>query len=178
MGKAVLAARRPTLRAGTPVLGRTGCRLAAMHVDCRPPLPSTEHRAPSTRAKRPGFTLIEVLVAAAVLAIGISAGVRTLGALTRSTAAAEDRITAVRLATERLALLEADEQVAAGETSGAFASEPRFQWRQEVAAASEPGLLEATVTILWQDGQVPRHYSVTTYLLDPAQAPVAEGSDG
>lgn len=120
---------------------------------------------------RPGFTLIEVLVAAVVLAIGISAGVRTLGALTRSSVAAEERTTAVRLAGERLSLLESDARVATAETSGSFESEPRFRWEQEVVAASEAGLLEATVTILWQDGLAERRYSVSTYVPDPTQQP-------
>ena len=45
-----------------------------------------------------GFTLVEVLVAAVILVIGISAGVRTLGAMAQASAAAADRETAIRLA--------------------------------------------------------------------------------
>jgi general secretion pathway protein I len=141
------------------------------------------HAARGTRhaareRQRPGFTLVEVLVAAAVLAIGISAGVQTLGAMARASAAAEDRGQAVRLAGERLALLEASDEVASGENQGVFENEPRFQWQEELVAASDPGLLEATVTILWHDGIVERRYSVSTYLLDPAQAPVEDTGDG
>ena len=73
--------------------------------------------------RRPAFTLVEVLVAAAVLAIGISAGVRTLGAMARASAAAADRETAVRLAGERLALIEGVEGVSAGSTQGQFDSD-------------------------------------------------------
>jgi type II secretion system protein I len=116
---------------------------------------------------RPGFTLIEVLVAVAVLAIGISAGVRAIGAMAQSSAAAEDRETAVRLAAERLAVLEAGVEGTAGNAEGNFETEPRFRWQQSVAASSEqPGVLEATVTITWLDGAVERHYPVTTYLVD------------
>jgi type II secretion system protein I len=117
--------------------------------------------------RRSGFTLIEVLVAVAVLAIGISAGVRAIGAMAQSSAAAEDRATAARLATERLAVLEAGVEESTGDAQGQFETEPRFRWQQSVAASSEqPGVLEATVTILWQDGDLERHYDVTTYLLE------------
>ncbi len=126
----------------------------------------------------PAFTLVEVLVAAAVLAIGISAAVRTLGALTRSSAAAADRETAVRLAGQRLATLEAVEGVTAGDSQGQFEEEPRFQWQQRVTGASETGVLEATVTVLWQDGAIQRHYDVTTYMLDPNQTSATGATTG
>jgi prepilin-type N-terminal cleavage/methylation domain-containing protein len=131
--------------------------------------PRTAPRAPRPGAKRPAFTLVEVLVAAAVLAIGVSAGVRTLGAMARASAAASDRQAAVRLAGERLATLEGIEGVSAGNSEGSFDNEPRFRWRQQVGAAAQTGVLEATVTISWQEGALERHYAVTTYLLDPAQ---------
>ena len=125
------------------------------------------------------FTLVEVLVAAAVLAIGISAGVRTLGAMAQASAAAADRETAVRLAGERLALIEGVEGVSAGSTQGQFDSEPRFRWQQQVSPATdETGVLEVTVTITWQDGYATRRYAVTTYLLDPAQLPQNRSSTG
>jgi type II secretion system protein I len=136
-------------------------------------------RIPSAGVRlRRGFTLIEVLVAAAVLAIGISAGVRTLGAMTRASAAAADRKTAVRLAGERLAMLEGVDGVSAGNTQGDCEDEPRFRWQQQVGAASQSGVLEATVTITWQDGPVQRRYAVTTYVLDPSEQTSSGGTGG
>jgi general secretion pathway protein I len=123
---------------------------------------------------RNGFTLVEVLVAVAVLAIGIGAGVRTLGAMARSSAAAEDRVTAVRLARERLAILEAGVEIPSGDAQGQFETEPRFQWQESVVAATDPGVLEATVSIIWQEGLLERHYSITTYLLDTAAQTTTE----
>src|ERR1700686_4879594 len=106
------------------------------------------------RKLRSGFTLVEVLVAAAVLAIGISAGVRTLGALSRASVGAADRETAVRLAGERLAMIEGVEGVNAGNTEGSFDSEPRFRYQQQVSpATNETGVLEVTVTITWPEGR-------------------------
>ena len=128
---------------------------------------------------RSGFTLVEVLVAAVVLAIGISAGVRTLGAMTQASAAAADRETAVRLAGERLAMIEGVEGVSAGNTQGQFETESRFHWQQQVSsAANVTGVLEVTVTILWQEGSATRHYAVSTYLLDPAQLQQNQSSGG
>jgi prepilin-type N-terminal cleavage/methylation domain-containing protein len=123
---------------------------------------------------RRGFSLVEVLVTIAVLAIGISAGVRALGALSQASAASANRATAVRLAGERMAVLEAVEGPEAGELEGVFETEPRFRWHQQVASGSEPGVLEATVAVIWLDGAIERRYEVTTFLLDPAQEPVQE----
>jgi general secretion pathway protein I len=128
---------------------------------------------------RSGFTLVEVLVAAVVLAVGISAGVRTLGAMTQASAAAADRETAVRLAGERLALIEGVEGVSGGNTQGQFEYEPRFHWQQQVSsAANVTGVLEVTVTILWQEGRATRRYAVSTYLLDPALLQQNQSSSG
>ena len=105
------------------------------------------------------------------------AGVRTLGAMAQASAAAADRETAIRLAGERLAMIEGVQGVMAGNTAGTFDDEPRFHWQQQVGAAtSATGVLDVTVTITWQDGSVPRHYTVTTYFLDPAQQPSSGGA--
>jgi type II secretion system protein I len=128
--------------------------------------------------RRSGFTLVEVLVAAAILAIGISAGVRTMGALAQASAAAADRQTAVRLAGERMANIEAVEGVNSGNTQGDFQDEPRFHWQQQINAADQPGVLEVVVTITWREGSLDRHYPVTTYLLDPSQQPTATTAAG
>jgi type II secretion system protein I len=126
-------------------------------------------------SQQPGFTLIEVLVATVVLAIGISAGVRAMGAMVRASAAAADRQTAVRLAGERLARLEGVDGVSTGDAQGDFESEPRFHWQQRVATAAETGVLEATVTITWNEASAERRYAVTTYVLDPSQMPANQG---
>src|SRR5438105_14547290 len=96
---------------------------------------------------RSGFTVVEVMVAAAVLAIGISAGVRTMGAMARASAAAADRETAIRLAGERMATVEAIEGVNTGNSQGDFQYEPRFHWQQQINSSTETGVLEVTVTI-------------------------------
>jgi type II secretion system protein I len=145
-------------------------------------LPEHLNTRTSAAARRPhlkaGFTLVEVLVAAAVLAIGISAGVRTLGVMARASAAAADRQTAVRLAEQRLATLEAIDGATAGNSEGQFEEEPRFRWQQQVAAASVTGVLEATVTITWPEGALTRRFAVTTYLLDPTQTAANGNSTG
>jgi prepilin-type N-terminal cleavage/methylation domain-containing protein len=121
------------------------------------------------RKSRSGFTLVEVLVTAVVLAIGISAGVRTMGAMAQASAAAADRETAIRLAGERLANIEAVEGVGTGNTQGDFQNDPRFHWQQQINAGPETGVMEVVVTITWREGRLDRHYAVTTYLLDPTQ---------
>jgi hypothetical protein len=97
-----------------------------------------------------------------------------MGSLSRAAAASDTLATAVRLAGERLAVIEAVEGPEAGELEGVFETDPRFRWQQQVTSGSEPGVLEATVAVIWREGAIERRYEVTTLLPDPAQEPVTE----
>jgi type II secretion system protein I len=123
---------------------------------------------------RNGFTLVEVLVATAVLAVGIAAGVRALGAMTRASTAAQDRTIAVRLAKERLVVLEAAVDATPGvldvdltNAQGQSDADPRFRWEQQITSGTDPDLLDVTVTVSWGVGAAEHRYTVATYLPVP-----------
>jgi len=110
---------------------------------------------------RGGFSLIEVLVALAVigLALGTAATVYGNGALGHE--AARDADTALSLAQEKLAAAGVTETLQPGTTAGMFAG--RFAWRLAVApyddrdrADTPPapfGLYRIDATIAWRDGR-------------------------
>jgi general secretion pathway protein I len=123
-----------------------------------------------------GFTLIEVIVALAVvgLALGAIAGVFSNGLLGHQVAADADA--ALALAEERLALTEATEILRPGASSGRFAD--RFDWQTTIAPfddAPDPAprpaislrLYRIAVSVAWRDGHRSRQLALSTLRLGP-----------
>ena len=121
-----------------------------------------------------GFTLIEVLVALAVigLALGALAGAFSNGLTGHKTAA--DAEAALALAEERLALASA--AIRSGRDGGNFAG--RFDWQTTVslyedkdktadAIAPPPRLYQVAVTVTWHDGRRGRQVVLSTLRLGP-----------
>ncbi|MBX3684718.1 MAG: type II secretion system minor pseudopilin GspI [Rhodocyclaceae bacterium] len=102
-----------------------------------------------------GFTLLETLVALAILAIALSAAFRAVGATTGSAEGLRDRLLADWVAQNRLAELRAagsfpplgrdqGEQEQAGQ---------QFQWQEEVKGTPNPLFRRIEVTVFDADGK-------------------------
>lgn len=130
-----------------------------------------------TRAERPpGFTLIEVLIALAIigLALGAIAGVFGQGLTAHETASQAEMALAV--AEEQLALAAATPHP--GAVNGVFAN--RFTWQTNVAPyqdaadktadapSVEPPLYRIAVSVAWHDGRHTREVSLSTLRLGAA----------
>ena len=131
-----------------------------------------------TRAKRQsGFTLIEVLIALAIigLALGATAGVFGQGLTAHETASQAEMALAV--AEEQLAL--ATTTPHPGAANGVFAN--RFAWQTNVAPYQDaadktpdapsalPTLFRIAVSVAWHDGRHTREVSLSTLRLGAAQ---------
>src|SRR5439155_12450029 len=128
-----------------------------------------KHQA-HTRAA--GFTLLEVLVAVAIVAIAL---VTFMGLHLHSlddTIRAQDLTTAVLLAQGKLATM--GEFPDTGETQGKFEGPEleRFQWATAVTERTLDALSEGAqtvtvrrleVTVFWADGQQIHHYTLEAY---------------
>jgi len=123
------------------------------------------------QADAAGFTLLEVLVAVAIVAIAL---VTFMGLHLRSldaTIRAQDLTTAVLLAQAKMATM--GEFPDTGEEQGKFEGPEleRFQWSTAVTEhtldALEGGQPVAVrrleVTVYWADGQQTRHYTLEAY---------------
>jgi general secretion pathway protein I len=106
-------------------------------------------RRPSSR----GFTLLEVMVALAILAVAL---VVLLGLRNRDVqlqAYARDLTRATLLARERAATADAEGTPALGYTEGDFADDPGFSWQQQVtpflAEIVGDRVREVRVSVLW-----------------------------
>jgi general secretion pathway protein I len=123
------------------------------------------------QADAAGFTLLEVLVAVAIVAIALltfmGLHLRSLDATIR----AQDLTTAVLLAQAKMATM--GEFPDTGEEKGRFEGPEleRFQWSTAVTehtlAALEGGqsvsVRRLEVTVYWADGQQTRHYTLEAY---------------
>jgi prepilin-type N-terminal cleavage/methylation domain-containing protein len=136
--------------------------------------PSAEGRGPGRRSHprrgaNGGFTLIEVLVAMVLLAIGVVGAIQVAGGSSRGEALSRDMVTATTLAQSNLT---------AGSESGDFAPEyPEYRWESVVeASGEETGLLLVNVTVSWPNGQTERRLELNTQVLDPVNQATLEAA--
>ena len=123
-----------------------------------------------------GFTLIEVLVAFAILAVTFTVLVRLFaGGVDAAGRVAHER-TAILLAQSRLAAVGIETPVALGESAGDLAG--GYRWRLQVepdpATAAQPMLLllrRVSVMVSWQEGHDRGSVSLATLRLAPVPRP-------
>jgi general secretion pathway protein I len=96
-----------------------------------------------------GFTLIEILVALAIVAIGLAAAARATSQVTAGNENARVRLLASWVAQDRLAERSARRDwPAPGTESGSAAQGPfAFAWRELVSATSDPSLRRIDIAI-------------------------------
>lgn len=126
------------------------------------------------RARRRGFTLVEVLVAMAIVAIALLAALRAAGMATTSAETLRGRLLAGWVADNRLA-----EHRARGawlplgtreghEDQGGIG----FAWREEVAATPNPGFRRVDIYVQARAAPDRRLAHVTGFVVNPpARAP-------
>lgn len=116
-----------------------------------------------------GFTLIEIVVALAILSLALPALLHSFTEAAKGQALAENRTTALYLLKFRLAAIEAEGYPDIGEEDGEFGEDSRFRWQsdvQEVESEEIEGLRLVTVTVTWQERGEERVISTSTYLAD------------
>ena len=104
----------------------------------------------STRYKRAqGFTLVEILVALAIVAIGLAAAVRATYQVSLGTENARIRLVATWVAQDRLVEHSARaDWPAPGTASGSASQGPfAFAWREIVSATGDPSLRRIDIAI-------------------------------
>ena len=112
-----------------------------------------------------GLTLLEMLVAMAILAIGIVGVLRVFSSSIVTSKAAESYSLAAELAHQTAAELERRPSLDPGTMSGEFASaEPGYTWEAEIGSAESSGLQRVRITVFWKTGNRRRHFDMITYL--------------
>lgn len=96
-----------------------------------------------------GFTLLETLVALAILAIALSAAFRAMGVTAQSSAELRERLLGDWIAENRLAELRATQAWPAPGTSEGSAEQAgrSYRWREEVKSTANPLFRRVDVSV-------------------------------
>jgi type II secretion system protein I len=112
-----------------------------------------------------GLTLLEVVVALAILAIGIVSILRAFSSSMLTSKAAETRSYAAILTSQVASELERRTDLQPGKLSGGFAEAgPGYTWAANIERANSQGLLRAEITVVWPEGSRSRHMTMITCL--------------
>lgn len=129
--------------------------------------------------RRRGLTLLEVVVAMAVLAIGITAVLGAISAFLRANDGVASYSRGVGLAQQVVAELERNDTLDPGPYEGSFNDiAPGYTWTAQIATADDEGLYPVRVTVLWANETC--RYTLDTSLRPHARPgpPAAEESGG
>jgi general secretion pathway protein I len=117
---------------------------------------------PSCRPR--GFTLLEVMIALAILSIVAVAFLRAQGSSVRLVDEASQISLATLLAKEKMAELESIGFSEPKKDSGTGGKEfPMLRWEQVVSLTEVLNLRKAQVRVLWMEGQQERSLELTAY---------------
>jgi prepilin-type N-terminal cleavage/methylation domain-containing protein len=119
------------------------------------------------RQKRRGFTLVEMIVATVLLAVGILGALVAFTSATRASRIADQMQTAGLLGQRKLSDIETQSQFQnGGSQQGNFDDYPGFRWQSDIAQTSYQYLYKVTVTIQWGEGADMRARDFVTYMVD------------
>ncbi len=128
-----------------------------------------------------GFTLIEMIVATLLLAIGVAASVAAISSTVRLQSHADNIQTASLLAQQKLTEIDLQLQDQSGQTGSASSSQqnqgdfspdhPDFRWKENLQPTSFSDLVQVSVTIDWgAQGSSSESRVFTTYFNTPSQS--------
>ena len=123
--------------------------------------------------RRQGFTLIEVLVTMALMAIVLPVVMRGMSIAVATAADAKRKAEAVTLGqaklneiVEEINLQDTSEQNSSGDFSPDF---PDYQWACQAQDDTNLGVTQLTMTVTWSERGKQRTFEMATLVVDPPQ---------
>ncbi|VVN61651.1 Type II secretion system protein I [Pseudomonas fluorescens] len=118
--------------------------------------------------KEQGFTLIEVLVALAIIAVAMAAAVRVAGLMTQSNGLLRDRSMALLSAQSRLAELRLEARLPTGRKVFECDQGPlQLRCEQRITPSADGRLMRVTVQVSQRKGEAPPLARLETLLNSP-----------
>jgi len=120
-----------------------------VHAACRRSAEPRRADRPDRTLTRAGFTLVEVLVALAIVAVALAAGFRSVAQSAESATALKARTLALWVAQNRLAAAQLESPaLASGERSGSETQAgAAFIWRETVSATPNPAFRKIQIDV-------------------------------
>jgi type II secretion system protein I len=114
-----------------------------------------------------GFTLIEILVSLAILAIALPPILRAFSQAGVQGASSENETTAVNLLKYKMAEMEmVGYPESTGEDEGEFGESSRFRWKSKIEDTETEGLRLISVTVNWLERGREKSITMNTYMAD------------
>lgn len=118
-----------------------------------------------TRSRESGFTLIEVLVALAIIAVAMSAAVRVAGLMTQSSGVLRDRSIALIAAQTRMAELQLEGRLPIGlKAQDCDQGRLLLRCEQAIATAENGRLLKVGIQVFVRNQDAPPLARLETFL--------------
>ena len=136
------------------------------------------------RLKKPnddGFSLLEVIVALAIMAMGFITVLQLFSGSIRSVSLSEQYLKATTLAHSKLGELEINDY-SDSELEGTFPNEKNYRWQLDISPYTSPlnseenniQLSEVVLNVLWSDANQIRNIELNTLKVDGALHPGAD----
>ncbi|KMP10367.1 hypothetical protein UZ36_07870 [Candidatus Nitromaritima sp. SCGC AAA799-C22] len=143
--------------------------------------PLQEKRASKNKLCEDGFSLLEVIVALAIMALGFVTVMQLFSGSIRSVGLSEQYLKAATLAHSKMGELEMI-NYDVDTLEGTFEEEENYHWQLEVAPYSSSlnsekdniHLSEVTLKVLWTDANQVRNIELTTVKVDGSIQPVPD----
>ena len=137
----------------------------------------------SNRTNNDGFSLLEVIVALAIMAMGFVTVLQLFSGSIRSVSLSEQYLKGTSLAHSKLGALEVN-NYRVTEYEGTFPDEKKYRWELEVSPHTSPlnskenniQLSEVTLNVLWEDAGKTRKIQLNTIKVDGASHPSSNKS--
>jgi len=128
-----------------------------------------------------GFSLLEVIVALAIMAMGFVTVLQLFSGSIRSVSLSEQYLKGTTLAHSKLGELEVN-NYSVTEHEGIFPDEKNYRWQLQVSPHASPlnskekniQLSEVTLNVLWEDAGKTRDVEISTLKVDGATHPVSD----
>ena len=115
-------------------------------------------------ASNSGLTLLETIVALAILTIGIVGVLHAFSTSMAAVGAAESYSNASLLANQVASELDRQTDIEPGQLSGTFEDAPGYSWEADVQPADENGLMRTAILVTWYAGKMERNFDMVIYL--------------
>ena len=118
-----------------------------------------------THGGQTGFTLLEVMIAMAILALVAVAFLRAQASSIRLVDESVQISMATLLAKEKMAELEGRGFPEPGSNSGTWGEAfPSYRWEQTISTTEIPNIRKAVVRVLWMEGNLQKNMELTFYI--------------